>query len=338
MRICFFARVKSPEILDRVNFYAQDIKILKELGHEVIIATKFKEIPLNCDFYYIWWWTWAFMPLIKAKFGSKPTLITGTFNYAPPAGLDNMGGVYKNRPFWQRWIIQQALSRANANVFVSRHEFNLVPANLYVSNPCYIPHVVDVDLYTPADVPKEPFIFNVAWSGAISAQRKCLKQIIEAFAYIVAKHPEIRLVMAGEQGEYHPVLIKTAEALKVSHAMDFIGIISEEKKIKLMQRCSVYLQPTLYEGFGLAVAEAMACGAAVVSSPVGAVPEVVGDCGLMVNGQEPQAIAKAVNQILDNPDLRHTLSQRAREHIVKNFAYERRKREIKKIIAELIEK
>jgi hypothetical protein len=61
MRICFFAKVDSPEVLERVNFYAQDIRILRELGYEVVVATRLKDIPFGCDLYYIWWWSWALL-------------------------------------------------------------------------------------------------------------------------------------------------------------------------------------------------------------------------------------------------------------------------------------
>jgi glycosyltransferase involved in cell wall biosynthesis len=71
-----------------------------------------------------------------------------------------------------------------------------------------------------------------------------------------------------------------------------------------MRECTVYLQPTRYEGFGLAILEAMSCGAPVVTSARGAVPEVVGDTAILVDGTSPMAIADGVLQYLGNRLLR----------------------------------
>ena len=62
----FFAKVSHPEILERHEFYATDLRILRELGFDVIICTKAWPIP-KADLYYVWWWTWAFLPWIRAK-------------------------------------------------------------------------------------------------------------------------------------------------------------------------------------------------------------------------------------------------------------------------------
>lgn len=344
MKICFFARVENLEVINRVQFYATDIKILKELGHEVIIATRFRDIPWGCDLYYVWWWSWGFQPLLKALVGLKPTVITGALAYrefqAPkngPGNGTNRGTGKSNlvRSWWKWWFIRFSLLCANANVFLCRYEFEEIPKLFLTRNPKAIPLVVDVASYKPVSTPKEPYLLNVAWSEPENAQRKCLKQIVEAFAIISARFPNIRLVMAGKQGGFHAALVEKARGLGILDRIDFIGIISEEKKIELMQRCSVYLQPTLFEGFGLAIAEAMACGAPVLSSPFGAIPEVVGNAGVMADGEDPKAIADAVMGILANPELQNDLSRRARAKIVDNFSYELRKNALQKLISDL---
>lgn len=331
IKICFFARVESPDILHRVNFYAHDIRILRELGHEVIICTSPLKIPRNVDLYFIWWWTWAFAPLIISKLMRKPSIITGTFNYeTPPKGSK---ASYVERSWWQRLIIRQALKHATCNVFVSEYEYKQIPNNLLVNNPYYIPHSVETAIYKPSrDNKREPFLFNIAWSGNLNGQRKCLKQIIEAFAIVNKKFTDIRLVMAGKPGDYHHVLEKTVLELGLKDSVDFIGIISEEKKIDLMQKCSMYIQPTLFEGFGVATAEAMACGAPIISSFVGAVPEVVGDAGRYANGEQPYEIACAIMEILESPELAETLSKKAGERICNLYSYEYRKHEISKLL------
>jgi glycosyltransferase involved in cell wall biosynthesis len=334
LRICFFANVESHEALERVQFYATDLRILRDLGHDVVVATRFAEIPRDCDLYFIWWWTYAFLPLIKGRLAGRPCVVTGVFDYDTCAGLGSVA--YVDRPVWQRLLMRGALSFADINAFISRYEFEQVPHALPVNKPRLIPLVVDTDRYSPAPVAKKPYFLNVAWSGEQNAKRKCLPQVIQAFALVAPDHPELRLVMAGKQGEYHARLVALAAELGVRNRVDFLGIISEEEKIMRMRECYAYLQPTLFEGFGLAIAEAMACGAAVVSSPVGAIPEVVGDAGLMVEGSDHLAIADALRRLLSQTALRDDLARRAVRHVCANFSYSRRRQGIADLIADLV--
>ena len=333
LRVCFFANVESREVLERVQFYATDLRILRDLGHDVIIATRFGEIPGDCDFYFVWWWTYACLPLIKARLAGKPCAITGVFDYDTCAGLGSVA--YVDRPVWQKLLMRGALYFAHANAFVSAYEFEQVTKVLPVNNPCLIPLVVDTARYSPAAVQKKPYFFNVAWSGEQNATRKCLPQIIRAFALVAVDQPGVRLVMAGKQGEYHSRLVALAEELGLRGRIDFLGVISEEEKIARMQECYAYLQPTRFEGFGLALAEAMACGAAVISSPVGAIPEVVDGAGLMVDGTDHRAIADVLRRLLSDTALRDDLARRAVHHITTNFGYSRRRQGIADLITEL---
>jgi glycosyltransferase involved in cell wall biosynthesis len=98
----------------------------------------------------------------------------------------------------------------------------------------------------------------------------------------------------------------------------------------------VYLQPTRYEGFGLAILEAMSCGAPVVTSPRGAVPEVVGDTALMVDGTSPEAIADGLLQYLENPSLREAMGQKARRRAVERFTYVERRDKMIPLIERLM--
>jgi glycosyltransferase involved in cell wall biosynthesis len=336
MKICFFARVPSRDILSTVGFYSQDIHALKELGHEVVVVNQLGHVPVDCDLYYIWWWTWALEPLIKAKMRRRPAIITGAFNYQIAENSAVQRGFYVGRPLRERLPIKWSLKGATANIFHSEFECKQVSKVFGIKNGHYVPCAVNTDQYRPSAHNREPFLLNIAWSGELNGQRKCLKQIIEAFALVRIQHPGVRLKMAGRPGEYHPVLVETAKNLGLLDSIDFLGVIPDEEKISLMQRCSAYLQPSLFEGFGLATAEAMACGASVISSPVGAVPEVVGDAGILVNGRSPEEIAQAVDRILQDRTVQQELGQRARERIERLFTYERKKQRLQDVVSEVV--
>src|SRR5215471_2936521 len=78
-RVCFFARVADPSVLERVEFYAQDIQILRDLGCDLHIATHLYDIR-PADLYFVWWWTWAFYPIAAARVLRKPVVVTGVID------------------------------------------------------------------------------------------------------------------------------------------------------------------------------------------------------------------------------------------------------------------
>jgi glycosyltransferase involved in cell wall biosynthesis len=330
MRVCFFTKISSRELLERVEFYKQDIDILRQLGHEVVIATKWPEIIWDADLYFVWWWQWAFLPLWKNKFSRKPFLITGVFDYRWPSGID-----YLHRVAWQKWLMRYSLKKANANVFISNYEFREVTGALEVRNPFYIPMAVDHETYCEGNGNREDFVFTVAWMNKGNSNRKCVPEILRSIPLVQKRHPGMRFVIAGEKGSDFPALEALARDLGVSGSVEFPGVVSREKKIELMQRCRLYLSPSRYEGFGLAILEAMSCGAAVISSPVGSVPEVVGDAGLLVDGTSPKDIAEAVDRYITDGNLREGIGRRARLRAESEFPLSRRKRELEKVISEI---
>lgn len=333
MRACFFARVADRGVLERAEYYKQDLDILKELGFDVRVATSFAEIPLNVDFYFIWWWQWAFLPLLKSTWSRRPCVITGTFDYRWPR--DEMGRDYLRRPSWQQALMRYALEKASTNVFVSQHEYEVISSELRANNPKFIPHCVDTEVYLPGTLPRKNFVLTFAWLQSGNANRKCIPEVIRAIPLVRERHPETRFVIAGERGTAYPELERMARDLGVFDAVEFPGAVTRKRKIELMQRCCVYLSPSIYEGFGLATLEAMSCGAPVVSSPVGAVPEVVGNAGLFVDGKSPEAIADAVIRYLEHGALREEKGRCGRIRAETVFPYIRRKRELQRVISEV---
>jgi glycosyltransferase involved in cell wall biosynthesis len=331
-RACFFARVADPDVLQRVDFYRQDIECLQALGFEVTIATRWSEVPTDADLYFIWWWTWAFVPLSKSLLARRPAIVTGVFDYRWDTGLR---GDYFSRPWWQRLLLRFALRAADANVFCNEVEHRDVVAGLKVTNPVLIPLTVDTDRYSPTAAPREDLVLTVALSDELNAKRKCLPEIIEAMPLILERYPAARFVIAGKKGTYLPELERRVAELGLSDRVDFPGIVSEERKIELMRCAKVYLQPTRYEGFGLAQAEAMSCGAAVVSSPAGAVPEVVGDAGILVE-PVPAKLADAVVRLLQDDALRQRLGERAAARIRARYGRARRLEGLARVIGALL--
>jgi glycosyltransferase involved in cell wall biosynthesis len=321
---CFFVKLKDKIALKR-EIYAHDIRILKKLGFEVTVTSTLSELR-PADFYFIWWWTWAAFPMLLAKSLGRPALITGVFD----------AWFWDQRPRWHQFLHRFAFRHAGANVFISQLEYRQVPQLLHVNNPYYVPLAVDTDQYKPRDEEREDFIFTLAWLHRGNAERKCVPEIIKAAPLVHAVHPNVRFMIAGEGGDYHAQLVRMAREVGAADYLELPIMTDRTAIIRHMQRCKVYLQPSRFEGFGQAILEAMSCAAPVVSSPAGAVPEVVGDAAVLVDGTSPHAVADAVSRILSQDDRRRDLGRRARARVLECFSYARREADLLRIIKSLM--
>ena len=142
--------------------------------------------------------------------------------------------------------------------------------------------------------------------------RKNVPRLIEAYARLPeALRREYQLVIAGRYQHLDPR--QTVRRLGLEGNVIFTGQIREQDKAPLYSAATVFAFPSLYEGFGMPVLEAMACGTPVVTSNVSALPEVAGDAGLLVNPYAPEAIGEALAELLESAARREDLSRRGLE-------------------------
>src|SRR5204863_670546 len=101
------------------------------------------------------------------------------------------------------------------------------------------------------------------------------------------------------------------------------GYVPDEHLPDYYSLADVYVSPSLMEGFGLTLAEALACETPVVAAEAGSVAEVVGPGGILVPPRDPAALADAISGLLQDCELRRELGRRGREHIVREFSIEK---------------
>jgi glycosyltransferase involved in cell wall biosynthesis len=320
-KVCFFARVRNRDVIDRVEFYAQDVRALQDFGYDVEIAIRPWHVR-RADLYFVWWWTWAFIPALVARLLRKPLIITGVFDYWD----------FDRRPSIHKRLMKWSLRTADVNVFVSQLELNEVPAISQTASPEYVPCAIDIDTYAPSDAAREPFVLTIATLRLTNPWRKSIPELIRAMPLVHAVYPGVRFVIAGDHEEQYPQLVRE---LGAEEYVQFPGIITKEEKIRLLQSCSVYAQPSRFEGFGLAIAEAMSCGAPVLTSNVGAIPEVVGDAGVFVDGTSPEQIAEGIIGLLQDDERRRALGIRGRERIERLYSYARHRDDWHQILRRL---
>jgi len=157
--------------------------------------------------------------------------------------------------------------------------------------------------------------------------RKNLLRLIEAFA---ALKPDLRretpLVVAGADGWLNDAVHERVGKLDLADSVRFIGYIAGDDVAPLYSLATVFAYPSLWEGFGLPVLEAMACGTPVLTSDVSSLPEVAGDAALFVPPTDVEAIADGLTRLLDDAALRADLAARGLRRAAA-FSWERCARE-----------
>lgn len=331
-KIVFYCN-DTIENINTFEYYRQDIDALETLGHEVVVVNRYRDIPWRFDALFVWWWTFALYPVLLARLLLRPVIVTGTFNLRFPAGF--AGVDYFARPVWQKFLIAMALRLATLNLFVNRMELDGCRAHFKVSNVGYLPHVIPDDyLQGPAEG-RELALFNLAWSGRQNLERKGIPDILRALAEVRIGFPEVRLYLAGQEGDGKGYLLELVREYGLQENVTWLGPLSREDKIRYMRACEIYLQPSHYEGFGLAIAEAMGSGAAVLVCPVGAVPDVVGDAGIYVKPGDPASLAAAIADVLSDADKRRHFQQRGVERARVEFAFSSKLARLKNFVSAL---
>jgi len=150
---------------------------------------------------------------------------------------------------------------------------------------------------------------------AISYPHKDHATLIEAFARVHAAHPDAVLVLTGGEGACEPDLRRQIARLGLGDHVRRTGRVSDADVAGLYSVATVVAVPSTYEGFGLPAAEAMAAGVALVAANTTALPEVVGDAGLLVAPGDVPAWADALDRLLDDPGGRARLADRGRERV-----------------------
>jgi glycosyltransferase involved in cell wall biosynthesis len=112
--------------------------------------------------------------------------------------------------------------------------------------------------------------------------------------------------------------------------------VDEKRKFELMSVSDVFVCPSLWESFGMILLEAMACKTPIVATKVASIPEVVGECGVLVEPRNPRALADGIRRLLDDKKNAKKLAQKAYSRLAQNFTVERMTDDYIKLYEKLI--
>lgn len=197
---------------------------------------------------------------------------------------------------------------------------------------------INLDVFQPRpEVSRKPLALITTLSA--DSPLKGFKFLLEALSRLRAHRPELRLTVIGQPG-HETGTAERVKALGLTDAVHFTGRVAAEDIAGAYAESTVAVVPSLYEGFGFPAGEAMACEVPVVSSRGGALPEVVGEdgrCGMLVPPQNAQAIAHAIDQLLDQPERRLAMGKAGRARVLEHFTWRRAAERTVEVYREVIE-
>ncbi len=240
--------------------------------------------------------------------------------------------------WWYSFLnMQKAVARRLPYIITVSHDsaehiartFNIPKERLRV-----VYNGIDTSIFYPAPENKrlENRLLTVT-SGNIAV--KGLNYLLEAVAALRQQYP-VELVVIGK-GADNPAIQKLTSRLGIENYVKFLGEISTDELAGQYRSATIVVVPSTYEGFGLPAAEAMACGAPVVATTAGALPEVVGDAGLLVPPGDVRALVDAISALLDNREKRCSLGEAGHRRTTRNFNWRTAARRTLDVYSEALE-
>jgi len=147
--------------------------------------------------------------------------------------------------------------------------------------------------------------------------RKNIHNLLKSYKNILAEYPEYKLVIVGKKGWYFDNIFQFISENNLSEKVIFTGYISEYEKLMLINGAKIFIYPSMYEGFGIPVLEAISCGIPTITSNVSSLPEVGGDAVLLIDPCESVQIENAIKKLLKDNVLYELLKKRSIEQSIK---------------------
>lgn len=328
MRICFYAAVDDPVLFEHVEFYRQDVELLRELGHTVTLARRPADLRAPFDLAWVWWQTSGVPAVLAARARRVPCVLLTALS-----DRDRTASGMPSKGLAARTAGRVAL-RAASLVLACSEDTRLGLLRYPTRRPVETARLaVDSELYRPgAAGEKDESVLCISHLTADNVSRKRILDVVRAVAAVEG----LRGLIVGRHGDGEPLVRGEIERLGVADRIELAGSVSAERKRSLLQRAMVYVQPSDYEAFGMAIGEAMASGTPVISHAVGNVPDLVGDTGwLLAPGTRADGLAEAMAAALASPEERIERGRRARERIEREFSMAARRGVLERVLADV---
>ncbi len=165
--------------------------------------------------------------------------------------------------------------------------------------------------------------------------RKNLVRLVEAFARLQSSGSRVQLVLAGPRGWLYDELFSRVAETGLAGRVILPGYVADEDKAPLLSGALALVYPSLYEGFGLPVLEAMACGTPVLASNVSSLPEVTGDAALLVDPLDVDAMTAGMARLVTDHGLRRSLVEKGYVQVGK-FSWTRAANQVLEVFESIV--
>jgi len=193
-------------------------------------------------------------------------------------------------------------------------DFGLQPAGIGL-----VHNGIDTEVFRPLpEIARRPQRLMATCSA--DAPLKGTRFLLRAYARLLERYPELELLLVSRP-KPGGTTEKLVHRLGIAERVRFVSGISTEQMVAYYAEATIAVVPSVYEGFGLPAGEAMACGVPVVSTDGGALPEVVGDAGVIVPARSVDALAEAIHELLQDPGRRDELGAMGRQRILERFCW-----------------
>ena len=321
-KVCFFSRVPDVRYFEICEFYNNDIKILTELGFDVLLCNRIKELPVHVDWYYSWFYGWSMFPALLAKMMDKPHVVCGNIHTESCGGLSQW-------PYIKRMMMKSTMKLSDVSIFTSKLEIERLDG--FVPNEVsLLSHGINMDIYHGGGLEhRNKNIISITHLTKESIKRKRIIDCLHAFAYTVAKVPQAHYFIAGSYGDGVDMVKQTIAKLSLERNVTLTGRISQDEKIEFLQFSRIYLQPSYCEGFGLALVEAQACRLPVITSEESCIREINGDAVLYANAIDE--MKEYMVMLLSNDEFWKKRSQQSVNNAL-NYTYNERKQGLRDVL------
>jgi glycosyltransferase involved in cell wall biosynthesis len=225
---------------------------------------------------------------------------------------------------WYPWYMQRLVAaRVDRIITGSQNSARSIVENMGLPSEHVQPILdgVEVEIFRPLEgVEKEPS--SLLFVGNSEDRNKGAPYLIAALGRLRGQVP-FHLTLVDRKSEDLKVVPPLVRRYGLGNDVTYTGRLSNEELVQLYNRSQVLVSPSLYEGFGLPAAEAMACGTAVVATSAGAFPEVVADgvTGMLVPPADPDALAEAIRTLLEDPELCQRMGEAGRRRVERRFTW-----------------
>jgi glycosyltransferase involved in cell wall biosynthesis len=228
------------------------------------------------------------------------------------------------RDFFERYYLSRMMLKNAADIYLClTNQMKRDLATLRISQDRIVnfPNAVDTEVFYP----QEKLDGQVLCVSRITPE-KGLHILLRSLRYV---KKSVSLKIAGPldcASDYYRKILELIQDENQSgiHNIEYLGKVDQTTLQKLHQKASIYVQPSTYEPFSIAVLEAMSCETPVIATKVGGMPEVIenGETGIIVPADNPLKLAEAINYLLENKDIRVRFGEAGRKRVKKNFTVE----------------